>query len=139
MHLNFVLTPVNASSIISRKLKWVVKDVKNVNSRKRHESRMGSQTTKDGLLEHNYNKCKTTSIWWQQIGPESPMHLNSILAPVNASSENLRKLNGFVKIVKKSVLFKTARITGWARIADPSFARVKLAGGRSIAIRAMTS
>ena len=29
------------------------------------------------------------------------MHLNSMLAPVNASSENLRKLNWFVKTVKK--------------------------------------
>ena len=44
-----------------------------------------------------------------------------------------------MKIVKKSVLFKTARITGWARIADPSFARVGVAGGRSTAFRAMTS
>ncbi|KAM9926303.1 hypothetical protein OXX80_010628 [Metschnikowia pulcherrima] len=60
-----------------------------------------SQTTKDDILAHIYNQCETTSIWWQQIGPEGPMHLNSMLAPVNASSENLRKLNWFVKTVKK--------------------------------------
>ena len=39
----------------------------------------------------------------------------------------------------KSVLFETARITGWARITDPSVARVEATGGGSTASRAMTT
>ena len=73
---------------------------------------------------------------WQQIGPKGPMHLNFVLTPVNASSIISRKLKWVGKDVKN---VNSRKRHGWARITDPSFARIAAAGGGSTAIRAIAT
>ena len=56
---------------------------------------------KNGILSHTYNSCESSKFWWQEIGFAQPMNLNEMLAPADTSYENLRKLNWFVKTVKR--------------------------------------
>lgn len=53
------------------------------------------------IMTHLYNECDCSLFWWHKIGFLAPMHLREMLAPLNTSYENLRKLNWFVKLVYK--------------------------------------
>ncbi|GEQ69310.1 hypothetical protein JCM33374_g2981 [Metschnikowia sp. JCM 33374] len=53
------------------------------------------------ILIHLYNECERVKILWHKVGFEQPMNLGEMLAPIDRKYENLRKLNWFVKIVRK--------------------------------------
>ncbi|GEQ69159.1 hypothetical protein JCM33374_g2830 [Metschnikowia sp. JCM 33374] len=53
------------------------------------------------IQSHLYNDCACTKFWWNLLNIETPMNLNSMLAPLHNTYEPLRNLNWYVETVRR--------------------------------------
>lgn len=67
-----------------------------------------AQITNDRLLTHLYNECEVSKYFWNKLGSPRPMSLEEMVAPVDTSFENLKRLNRFFKIVKRTYAIRQA-------------------------------
>lgn len=60
----------------------------------------------DKILGHLYNDCEVSKSWWHRLDFLRPMSLEEMLTPADTSYLNLKRLNHFVKTVRRTYLMR---------------------------------
>ncbi|KAF8000475.1 hypothetical protein HF325_005404 [Metschnikowia pulcherrima] len=64
------------------------------------------------FLYHLYTECRCSEVLWDKLNIQAPMNLNSMLAPLNTTYENLRNLNWYVDTVRQVYSSRRREATG---------------------------
>ncbi|KAM9886422.1 hypothetical protein OXX79_014193 [Metschnikowia pulcherrima] len=83
------------------------------------------------FLYHLYTECRCSKVLWDKLNIQAPMNLNSMLAPLNTTYENLRNLNWYVDTVRQVYSSRRREATGGTVLQPLSNRHLKKALERS--------
>lgn len=86
------------------------------------------------ILSHLYNDCGCTNIVWNSLRMQTPMTLNSMVAPSNHTFRYLRNLNWYVETVRRVYLSRRREELGGVVLQDLLARELKRALARSKAL-----